>query len=331
MKRSLLVLSVLALSTHASADVITMKNGDVYRAEILKEDFGKYVQILFKDGNEKRLHWQEIDSIERGSGEKNRTIAEAPPAPTPQESSPTTQEHYYPSQMLNDVDKLRFELDLIPFSYDSTWHKESLQVPNTTLSGEANYTNHYLRTVPAELSLSLYMARWHAYFNLLNSRTNTNDVLDQNFASFALAYALSRNFDIGLLFNFNYSSTSVSDSGSSHGNSYAIGPQIRVVTPVSDDVTFEATLAAGLNFRNLTLNTSTTSITGSDTAFSSQARIATAVNLYKGLSYVGWVDGWITVGTLDGNIISGGKTYPGTDQLNTYRLRVVPLGLRVKF
>ncbi len=335
-KRSLLALSVLVLSAHASADVITMKNGDVYRADVIKEEFGKHVQILLKDGNEKRLRWQDIESIDRGSAEKNRSIAEVLPSPATQESSSPTQAHHYPSQMLNETDKLRFELDLIAFSYDSTWRKVNVQISSAgvTASGDSNTTNHYLRTAPMEFALGVYMGQWHAYFNLLNSTVNSGDVDDQEFASLALAYAPSRYFDIGLVFDFSYASTSTNSSTtatSSNGSSYAIGPQIRFVAPVADDVTIETTLGAGLNFRNLTVNTSSYSITGSDTAFSGMARIATSVNLYKALGYVGWVDGWMTLGTLSGNVVTGGKTYPGSLQDNIYRLRVVPLGLRLKF
>lgn len=336
MKRSLLAFAAIAISTQASADVINMKNGDVYRAQIVKEEFEKFVQILLKDGSEKRLQWKDIDSLERGNEQNNRVIAEASPAPVSQQASPTAQEHYYPSQMLNDTDKLRFELDLIAFAYDSTWQKASFQINNagTPTSSDANATNHYLRTVPSELSLAVYMGRWHAYFNYLNSAVNSNDIEDQQFASFAFAYAPSRNFDIGLVFDFNYDSTSLNSttSGSSgNSSSYAFGPQMRFVALVDDNFTIETTLGAGLNFRNMTVNSSSISISGSDTAFSGIARIAASVNLYKGLSYVGWVDGWITLGTLDGTIYTGGKTYPGSLQLNTYRLRVAPLGLRIKF
>ncbi len=46
-----------------AGDLIRMKNGDVYRGEIIEQQMNKFVQIKFKDGNEKRLDWKDIESI----------------------------------------------------------------------------------------------------------------------------------------------------------------------------------------------------------------------------------------------------------------------------
>ena len=48
-----------------AADVVRMKNGDVFRGEILEQEMGKYIQIKFSDGNEKRIEWQGVDKISK--------------------------------------------------------------------------------------------------------------------------------------------------------------------------------------------------------------------------------------------------------------------------
>lgn len=62
-QRFFLVLGLIFTTQVANAmDVITLKNGDVYRGEIIHQEIDKYIQIKLNDGNEKRLKWNEVKS-----------------------------------------------------------------------------------------------------------------------------------------------------------------------------------------------------------------------------------------------------------------------------
>lgn len=47
------------------ADVVYMKNGDVYKGKIIKRKINEYIQIRFIHGNEKRLQFSKIKEINR--------------------------------------------------------------------------------------------------------------------------------------------------------------------------------------------------------------------------------------------------------------------------
>lgn len=318
-----LIVALLSGAQTAFADSVRMKNGDVYRADILKEEFGNYVQILLKDGSERRLLWSDVESIARGDDLKTTQ---------PESTHSEVPSDYYPTQMLNDREGSRFELDLVTFSYDTTWQQVSLQ-PTGGNSSNLNATNRYVRTAPLELNFSAYLDRWHTYFSFLNSNVNANDVDDGSFAYFALTYNVARVLDTGMFFNFAYMSTSgsiTSSSISATGSAYGFGPFIRLAAPLSDSVAFELWAGAGINFRSFDIGTVSESLNGNDVAFLSYAKLAMSVSLGKYVSYVGWLDGWTDIGTLSGNISVNGGTVTGNLQDNVYRLRVVPLGLRLK-
>src|SRR5690349_11024456 len=70
MKKVFILLILLApFSDCLATDVVRMKNGDVFRGEILKQEMNHYVQIQLDDHNEKRLKWEEIHSIEKEQGD----------------------------------------------------------------------------------------------------------------------------------------------------------------------------------------------------------------------------------------------------------------------
>lgn len=329
------VICALFVSASAFGDVIKMKNGDVYRADVLKEEFGSYVQILLKDGSEKRLQWATVETIERSSGQTPAPTSALTPISRELASvSAGDQSQEYPSEMLNDRDPFRLEVDLIAFSYDSTWQKASIQATGSSSSTSLSATNRYVRTAPVEFGVAAYFNRWHAYLNYYSAATNTNDLYDSSFATFAFTYGFTKSFDLGLFLRFDYANTSASNSSSSAsvtGSSYAFGPFIRIVAPVSDIAAIEISAGAGLDFRSLTIGTSSASLTGSDTGFLAIARLGTSVSISKHFSYLFWVDGSINLGTLDGTEVAGQTTTTGTLQDDIYRLRVVPVGLRLKF
>lgn len=63
----LLAVIILAIPFSAiAADVIKMKNGDVFRGDVIEQKFGKHIQLKLADGNEKRVKWNEIESTEIG-------------------------------------------------------------------------------------------------------------------------------------------------------------------------------------------------------------------------------------------------------------------------
>lgn len=44
-------------------DRILLRNGDVVRGTVIAEEFGKYLQVLLINGNEKRLRWNEVQEL----------------------------------------------------------------------------------------------------------------------------------------------------------------------------------------------------------------------------------------------------------------------------
>lgn len=70
----------LLCSSAFSGDVIRLKNGDVYRGDILTQEFGKSVQIKFKDGNEKNIPWTDIAGIDKEEAKPEQVlrVMEAP-------------------------------------------------------------------------------------------------------------------------------------------------------------------------------------------------------------------------------------------------------------
>jgi hypothetical protein len=106
---------------------------------------------------------------------------------------------------------------------------------------------------------------------------------------------------------------------------------MRFVIPYSDRATVEISGCVGLDFRSFTLNNSNVTLSGSDAAFFSKVKIATALSIFKQLSYVAWIDAWFDLGTLSGSATFSSTVVDGTLEDNLYRLRFVPLGLRLKF
>ena len=49
--------------TALATDVVRMKNGDVYRGEIVQREMNDFIQLRLKDGNEKRLTWNDIEGV----------------------------------------------------------------------------------------------------------------------------------------------------------------------------------------------------------------------------------------------------------------------------
>lgn len=76
MKNIILLITSLFISQaygmEGEIDVVLMKNGDVFRGRIIEQEFGKYIQIKFNDGNEKRLTWSKVKNVkkENSSGDE---------------------------------------------------------------------------------------------------------------------------------------------------------------------------------------------------------------------------------------------------------------------
>lgn len=62
-------LTILTPVLSKAADVVEMKNGDIYRGEIIQQEFGSYIQVRFSDGNEKRLTWEAVKGVKREENE----------------------------------------------------------------------------------------------------------------------------------------------------------------------------------------------------------------------------------------------------------------------
>jgi hypothetical protein len=58
-------------------DVIQMKNGDVYRGQIIDQQFNQFIQIRFTDGNEKRIQWSEVKNVKREKSYNSVSIGTA--------------------------------------------------------------------------------------------------------------------------------------------------------------------------------------------------------------------------------------------------------------
>lgn len=83
MRAFLIFALCLSAPAVALADTVTMKNGDVYRGKVIKQEPDQYVQILLKDDNEKRLQWVDIGIVEINEPPKSAPVPEAtPPAPS---------------------------------------------------------------------------------------------------------------------------------------------------------------------------------------------------------------------------------------------------------
>lgn len=235
-----------------------------------------------------------------------------------------------------DESPFHLQLDLVGVSYDVTWQEMSLQSsdnPNAT-PGYLNVTNRYVRTAPEEFNLGISFGNWRTYLNLMNTGTNSSDVQDSAFSTLAIAYALSDYVDVGVFgdLGYNYATAqNTSSSASLQGSSYAFGPHIKATVPLTSAVSLETTADAGIDFRNLTYRSSTVTLDGSNTGFFGYFQVLLAADVYKHLSYLLWVDTWMSLGTLTGSETDSGQTFTGSLNYDIYRLRVVPLGLRIKF
>lgn len=73
MRALLPTIIILLMSTNLMAlDIITMRNGDIYRGDIIRQENNQFIQVRFSDGNEKRLDFKDVAEITRD---------ELPPAP----------------------------------------------------------------------------------------------------------------------------------------------------------------------------------------------------------------------------------------------------------
>lgn len=71
-------------------DLVEMKNGDVYRGTIIQQKMNSFVQIRFRDGNEKRIRWAGIKELKRnldteaGSSNSDGSASHVSPFNNPQ-------------------------------------------------------------------------------------------------------------------------------------------------------------------------------------------------------------------------------------------------------
>lgn len=59
------ILLLLASTNLMALDVVTMRNGDVYRGDIIRQENNQFIQVRFSDGNEKRLDFKDVAEITR--------------------------------------------------------------------------------------------------------------------------------------------------------------------------------------------------------------------------------------------------------------------------
>ncbi len=77
MKKVLLILLAMVFfaSNSFALDVVRMKNGDVYRGEIVEQKFNEYIQIR-SNGNEKRLKWEDVKETSKEETPKEEMVSE---------------------------------------------------------------------------------------------------------------------------------------------------------------------------------------------------------------------------------------------------------------
>ncbi len=63
-------------------DVISMKNGDVYRGRITEQQLNNFIEMRFDNGDKKRILWKEVKNVKRESSTKEH-FESSPDAPPP--------------------------------------------------------------------------------------------------------------------------------------------------------------------------------------------------------------------------------------------------------
>jgi len=79
-KFQLILISIVFLivgTTVFATDVITMKNGDIFRGEIIHQEMNQFIQVRLSDGVEKHLKWDEIQGIKKELNTAHASDAEA--------------------------------------------------------------------------------------------------------------------------------------------------------------------------------------------------------------------------------------------------------------
>ena len=305
----------------AKADTIEMKNGDVYRGKIIKESFNEFVQIGLSDGSEKHLLWTDIQTATRDDVIPSPKI-DPSPNPSVPSASIVPVVAFTPPPESNEP--FHIELDFTSISLDNYW--ENASANNLT----ANENVHTFLTSPEDFSVRVLPGRWmlqgRYYSNLVNADGTSGT--EQKFSDFAFAYGVTHNFYVGIWGSFSRSSIAPSNSNQQIDQDYAFGPYMRGIIPIASFLDLELQAAVGPDFRALS-----DEITLTGTSLAATESLYFAFRLSKAVKLLVGAEGWQIVGSLNLNdTVINGQTSPAeTVTDNIYRLRIVPIGLRLQF
>jgi hypothetical protein len=302
----------------AKADTVRMKNGDVYRGRIIKESFNDSLQVSMGDGSEKHLLWPDIQTVER-----DEVIPEPKPSETPAPSTPAVFTVQVPPPTEPVAEPFHVELDFTSISFDNVWERASLN--NDSVSESA----HTLLTSPEDITVRVLPGRWmiqgRYYSNQLNADGSSQE--NQSFSDLAVAFGITPRFYIGLWGLLNRSSVNLT-TGSAISQDYVFGFYTRGIIPLSSVVELELQGALGPDIRAITQDINVTGV-----SFAATESLYFTFRIAKNIRFLLGVEGWQRIGTLTLNQtqLQDGTPVLGTVDDNLYRLRVVPIGLRIQF
>jgi hypothetical protein len=238
------------------------------------------------------------------------------PDPTPSPSlTPTpifTQEVATPTVTImptpEPTEPFHIELDFTTISYDNIWQT----------GGGTTESAHNILTSPEDFSLRVLVDKWLIQGRYFSNQTATNGdtINDQSYSDFAVAYEVGHGLHLGLWGSFERSSLNdVIDQ------EYSFGPFVRMIFPLSRNTDLEVQGGVGPDIESVTADSVESQI-----SFGANESVYLTVRIAKGIRLLFGGDAWQKAGSLT----SGGAS---SNQLNTdiYRLRIVPIGLRLQF
>ena len=302
----------------AKADTIQMKNGDVYRGKIIKESFNESLQVSMSDGSEKHLLWTDIQSVER-----DEVIPAPRPSETPAPPAPVVFVEHVPPPAEPVAEPFHVELDFTSISFDNVWERASLN------NDSASESAHNLLTSPEDITVRVLPGRWMIQGRYYSNQLNADGSSEQNqsFSDLAVAFGITPRFYLGFWGSLNRSSVSLS-TGSSISQDYAFGGYTRGIIPLSSVVELELQGALGPDIRAVSQDINVTGV-----SFAATESLYFTFRVAKNVRFLSGVEGWERIGslTLNQTQTQDGAPLLGSVDDNLYRLRVVPIGLRVQF
>lgn len=187
--KKILFLSLLCLvaSEAFATDTVHMKNGDVYKGEIVEQKFNKYIQLKLSDGSEKHLNWKDIDDVE-----KEKSAADEPKAPDNTSETTPTDENV---------------------GTDATETDESTEKKDAIETGDESKKKYFSDIIYIAEAVSPESS----YVMLLNGNATSNTDKDKSSTFFGLQLLWESRGRFGLAFdvlrnNYKYSDSTPEDS-----------------------------------------------------------------------------------------------------------------------